>query len=68
LTAEDARAKNNYALRKACERGHLAIVRWLVDRFGLTAEDARAKNNYALRKARLNDHLAVVLWLVVEFY
>ena len=35
LTAEDARVRNNEALRFACRGGHLAIARWLAAAFGL---------------------------------
>ena len=50
LTADDARADNNYALQGACGNGRLEVAQWLTERFGLTAADARADNdNLALR-------------------
>ena len=49
LTADDARADDNYALRLAAENGHLEELSCLHDTFGLTDVDARAGDNYALR-------------------
>ncbi len=67
LTAADARAFHNGALRRACRYGHLAVARWLVATFALTAADARAVDNAALRSACYNDHLAVAQWLTTTF-
>jgi hypothetical protein len=59
LTATDARAWSNAALRTACAKGHLAVVDRLFAA-GLTADDARAEDNDALRSARAHGHHAVV--------
>lgn len=67
LTAEDARANDNYTLCSTCENGHLAVAQWLAVRFGLTAEDARATDNAALQAACENGHLAIAQWLVGRF-
>jgi hypothetical protein len=67
FTAEDARAVENYAFRRACEHGHLETAQWLVDTFGLAAEDARTDENYALHRAYMNDHLEVSFWLIGAF-
>jgi hypothetical protein len=53
--------------RKVCINGHLSVVQWLVQRFGLTAEDARDSNNEALSWACENGHLAVAQWLATHF-
>lgn len=42
LTADDARAHRNAALRGACHGGFTETAQWLVERFDLTANDARA--------------------------
>jgi hypothetical protein len=63
LTAEDARAKDNFAFRTACASGHLPVVQYLVETFKLTAEDARAKDNYVLRMACASGHTKVVEYL-----
>jgi hypothetical protein len=68
LTAEDARANDNYAFRRAAEIGHLAVCQWLAERFHLTAEDARDKDNYAFRRAAQFGHLELCLWLVKTFH
>jgi hypothetical protein len=68
LTTDDARAHDNFALRRSCENGHLEVARWLVETFHLTADDARADNNYALRWSCGNGHLDVARWLVDRFY
>ena len=67
LTAADAQAGVNDALRWACSNSHLPMAQWLADRFGLTAADARAVDNFALRSACCNGHLPVVRWLVDRF-
>jgi hypothetical protein len=67
LTAADARAQDNAALRYICANGHLATAQWLVERFALTAADARAKNNQALRYACEGGHIAIAQWLVDRF-
>ena len=41
LTAADARARDNYALRMACAEGYLEVAQWLADRFGPTARATR---------------------------
>jgi hypothetical protein len=67
LTPADARADNNWALRKACAGGHLAAAQWLTERFGLTAADARAWHNEVLWWACRNGHLEVAQWLTERF-
>jgi len=67
LTADDARADDNFALRFAAENGQLETVKYLVDRFELTADDARFDDNYALREAAQNGQLETVQYLVEQF-
>ena len=40
LTADDARAHDNFALKWAAENGHVEVLRFLKDDFGLTLDDA----------------------------
>jgi len=68
LTAADARADDNLALRWAASNGHLPMCQWLTETFHLTAEDARADGNYALHCAAQNGHLAVCQWLTETFH
>jgi hypothetical protein len=67
LTAADARADVNEALREACANGHLGMATWLADRFALTSADARSADNYALRWACAGGHLGVATWLADRF-
>mmetsp|Transcript_25970 Transcript_25970/g.65259 ORF Transcript_25970/g.65259 Transcript_25970/m.65259 type:complete len:147 (+) Transcript_25970:194-634(+) len=57
----DARAKNNHALRRSCESGHLAAVQFLAEHWGLMAEDAG--DNHPLRWSCFFGHLAMVQFL-----
>jgi ankyrin repeat protein len=59
LTAADARADDNRALRVACSYDNLEVVDRLLS-LGLTADDARADDNYALREACANGYRAVI--------
>jgi hypothetical protein len=65
LTREQVRAGNNWALRWACEGGHLATAQWLTATFQLTDADARDAD--ALLMACQYGHLAVVAWLETRF-
>merc|ERR1711991_127836 len=67
LTAEDARAENNFALRESCQNGHLSVVKYLKEEFGLTKEDAQADDNYALRESGGFGHFAVIKYLKENF-
>jgi hypothetical protein len=59
LTAQDARADNNYALMWAAHNGHVAALQAL-QQFGLTIEDVRTNNNCAVRWAAGNGHVPVL--------
>lgn len=67
LTAADARANDNHALRAACSGGHLEVAQWLVSRFGLTAADARVNNAIALIVACCAGRYDMAKWLVMHF-
>ena len=67
LTADDARACNNYSLGLAAQNGHVEVLRFLKDEWLLTAEDARAGDNYALRWAAEKGHVDVLKVLIDEF-
>ena len=67
LTRDQVRAEDNYVLRWACRRGHLAVAQWLTERFQLTADDVRVNDNEALRWACRRGHLAVAQWLTERF-
>lgn len=62
------RANNNFALSTAAAGGHLAVVRWLVEEFGLTAADARDNQDGALVASAEHGHLPVVRYLAERFY
>jgi hypothetical protein len=64
LTITDIRTNNNYALRNACYRGHLEVIKYLIEKFHLTITDIRTNNNYALQNAYANVHLGVVKYLI----
>lgn len=67
LTAEDARACNNYALRVAAHIQNnqgAKVTLCLFERFGLTAADARSNNNYALVTAATDNRVNVVRALI----
>ena len=55
------------ALEFAAKKGHLDVLKFLVDRFELTADDARDDNNAALGGAASNGHLDVLKLLVDRF-
>ncbi len=72
LTAADARAEDNYALRQSCANGHLPVAQWLADRYELTAADTFAtdicaENDACLTHACQTGRLDVVQWLVRRF-
>ena len=67
LTAGDARADDNKALRSAAEKGHANVLRVLKEVFELTADDARDDENYFLRHAAKNGHVEVLRFLKDEW-
>lgn len=57
---------NDAAFRKACEAGHLDIVKWL---WGISIKvpgtlDIHANNDYGLRWACYGGHLDIALWIL----
>lgn len=63
LTGEDARSRNNYALRFAAMKGHVAVLVELRVGWGLTAQDARAHNNSALQLAAAKGQVGILIEL-----
>jgi hypothetical protein len=61
LSAEDARADENYALHVACAYGRLDIAKWLVATFSLTEDDARDTSHIARWRNGCDD--PVTAWL-----
>ena len=55
------------ALIAACEQGHLHVIQFLRDSFGLGTDDARAQDNRALIFACEKGHLEVVRYLHKSF-
>ena len=48
LTASDARANENHALREAAENGHVEVLKWLHDTFELAVEDVNAVDDFII--------------------
>ena len=64
---EDVRFLDNWALRYACDNGHLNVVTYLHREIGLTVDDLRSDDNYALYTACKYDHLDIVEYLQDNF-
>jgi predicted 3-demethylubiquinone-9 3-methyltransferase (glyoxalase superfamily) len=45
LTAEDARAKDNFAFHWAAKQGRLPVCQWIVDTFGVTGRELYGAND-----------------------
>jgi Ankyrin repeat len=67
LTADDARSRNNSALRCACQGGHQTTAAWLADRFNLTTRDVRGDSGAAFKLACEGGHLSTAVWLAGWF-
>ncbi len=67
ITADDARARHNWAIRMACEYGQAGVLEYLHKTFDLTKEDARTEKNYALRVACTNGYIKIVQYLHRQF-
>src|SRR6056297_3143255 len=63
FSSEDVRSDDNYALTCASENGHIEVVKYLCEIYGLTIEDIRSQDNYALRLASCYGHIEVVKYL-----
>lgn len=63
ISADDARACENLALRIACNRGDIDSAQWLSVTFGLL-EGAHACVDSILRKACIRGHLNISVWLL----
>ncbi len=68
LTATDARAYADRALRTACRHRHVDFARWLVARFDIgLPEDGRVRDGEMLRSACANGDREMVEWLVETY-
>lgn len=67
VSARELRDVGALSLCTACERGDLALARWLSESCALTPTDARADDNNALSLACVGGHLEVARWLTAEF-
>lgn len=67
LTAEDARAADNFALKTAASLVSSDMLRSLRTTFSLTAEDARAGGNLALKRAAANGRSVCLYELCVGY-
>jgi len=63
LTLRDVRSNNNYALRVAAEKGHVAVLQFLKNTWDLTLQDVRSDYNFALRVAVGKGHVDVLQFL-----
>ena len=48
FTIEDIRSQDNCVLRLASENGHIEVVKYLCESYGLTIEDIRSRDNEAI--------------------
>lgn len=67
VTADDARADDCYALRRACETGRRDVAEWLTETYRLDATDARSQDRYCLRAACRCGSLETAQWLTTRF-
>ena len=59
---DDPSVDNNLAIRRACDNGHLDVVKYLMSLPGKI--DPSSENNYSIIMASLNGHLEVVKYLI----
>ena len=60
MNIEDVRSEDNYALILSCAYGHIEIVKYLCETFGLSVEDVRSCDNEALMESCNCGHLEIV--------
>src|SRR6056297_2162609 len=63
FTSKDIRSEDNKALIWASDNGHIEVVKYLCETYGLTIEDIRSLDNEALRRASEEGHIEVVKYL-----
>ena len=59
--------RHPFALRRACEHGHIHVAEWLVDRFGINGTDVRSARNTVAWSICENGQLEVLQWLIYRF-
>ncbi|WP_175888216.1 ankyrin repeat domain-containing protein [Burkholderia contaminans] len=60
LSGADIHYDNNFALMAACTKGHLQVVKYLIDQ----GANIHARDDYALRNASHDGHFGIVKYLV----
>ena len=60
---ENIQSDDNLSVQLVCEYGHLDVVQYLCEMFGLTVEDIRSDYNWALQLACGNGHFHVIRYL-----
>ena len=56
----DVHYDNDWSLRRACAKGHLELVKYLVGECGA---DIHVLDDWPLRRAKLNGHPEMVQWI-----
>ena len=58
---------SEYVLRLALAKGHLDVVRWLVEMYAVNICPNNGDYNFAFKHACFNNHLEVAKWLVNSY-
>lgn len=66
MTADDARADDNYLFSRAATWCRLDIIKYLFEKLGFTAKDVRVRDHNALNNAVHNAHYDVVVYLISQ--
>lgn len=66
LTSEQARSRNNFAVRMSAFHRRINIIQYLLDKLKLGPNDLRSNNNYALRMACDNGDVDMVRLLMAS--
>jgi len=63
LTLQDVRASGNDALFQAAINGHVHVVQFFKETYGMTLDDVRVRNNVIFRMTAINGHVQVLQYL-----
>ena len=66
-TINDARARDEYALKHSAENNYIEIVKYLHTGYGLTTEDARTDDNFILRRSTESGYTEIVMYLHTNY-